>query len=48
MVLQIDTLREIQRLYDELVESAESCHLYRNSNSVKTRRLILIFLIKVI
>ncbi|PWA95020.1 AFG1-like ATPase family protein [Artemisia annua] len=35
---QMGTLREIQRLYDELVESADACHLDRYSDSGKSGR----------
>ncbi|XP_024979594.1 AFG1-like ATPase isoform X1 [Cynara cardunculus var. scolymus] len=35
---QIGTLREIQRLYDELVESADACRLDRYSDSGKSGR----------
>ncbi|GJR84586.1 AFG1-like ATPase [Tanacetum coccineum] len=35
---QIATLREIQRLYDELVESADACRLDRYSDSRKSGR----------
>ncbi|XP_023771976.1 uncharacterized protein LOC111920633 [Lactuca sativa] len=35
---QIGTLREIQRLYDELVESVDTCHLDRDSDSGKKER----------
>ncbi|XP_031285090.1 AFG1-like ATPase isoform X2 [Pistacia vera] len=35
---QIGTLRELQRLYDELVESADACKLDRYASSEKTGR----------
>jgi len=31
LLKQVDTLSELQRLYDELVESADVCQLDRNS-----------------
>lgn len=36
--LQVGTLREIQRLYDELVASANACRLDRYSASEKSGR----------
>ena len=38
MFLQVDTLRELQRLYDELVASADACRLDRYSASEKAGR----------
>ncbi|KAE9464277.1 hypothetical protein C3L33_03808, partial [Rhododendron williamsianum] len=35
---QVDTLRELQRLYDELVESADACRLDRYAASEKASR----------
>ncbi|RXH70835.1 hypothetical protein DVH24_015457 [Malus domestica] len=35
---QVDTLRELQRLYDELVQSANACRLDRYSTSTKSGR----------
>ncbi|XP_077238217.1 uncharacterized protein LOC143879623 isoform X2 [Tasmannia lanceolata] len=35
---QVDTLRELQRLYDELVESADTCRLDRYATSKKAGR----------
>ncbi|KAL6012239.1 hypothetical protein ACLOJK_002717 [Asimina triloba] len=37
-VFQIDTLRALQRLYDELVESADTCQLDRYAASEKSAR----------
>jgi len=36
--LQLGTLRELQRLYDELVQSADACRLDRYSASAKSTR----------
>lgn len=36
--LQLGTLKELQRLYDELVESAEACKLDRYASSEKSGR----------
>lgn len=38
VILQVDTLRELQRLYDELVESADACRLDRYAASEKASR----------
>lgn len=37
-IVQVGTLRELQRLFDELVESADTCRLDRYSASEKAGR----------
>lgn len=37
-MLQLSALRELQRLYDELVESVDTCHLDRYNTSDKFSR----------
>lgn len=42
-VSQVGTLRELQRLYDELVQSADACRLDRYSASAKPTRFLFMF-----
>lgn len=38
VILQVDTIRELQRLYDELVKSADACRLDRYAAFEKASR----------
>lgn len=40
---KLGTLRELQRLYDELVQSADACRLDRYSASAKPTRFLFMF-----
>uniref|UniRef100_A0A803MFH3 AFG1-like ATPase family protein n=1 Tax=Chenopodium quinoa TaxID=63459 RepID=A0A803MFH3_CHEQI len=42
---QLDTLRELQRLYDELVKKENECRLDRYATSEKSGRQVLLFLV---
>lgn len=42
-LLQLGTLRELQRLYDELVQSADACRLDRYSATAKSTRFHIFF-----
>ena len=44
VVGKLGTLRELQRLYDELVQSADACRLDRYSASAKPTRFCICFL----
>lgn len=43
VVGKLGTLRELQRLYDELVQSADACRLDRYSASAKPTRFLFMF-----